>query len=167
MVKDIGVNPQTVTTHANAMGYSFYQPLSQNFEQQLKKGVQFTYDTFKNRVMQGRSLSAEAVENLAQGRVWTGKQALENGLVDALGGLEDAIAMASEKAGLENYNVLEYPKFEENLENMLKGVTPSLELKSPWTNLIPTHLLEQFKNSTELNPTLLYQTLLPFELRIY
>jgi protease-4 len=166
-VKDIGISPQTVTTHPNAMGYSLYQPLSQNFEQQLKKGVQFTYDTFKNRVMQGRSLSVEAVENLAQGRVWTGKQALENGLVDALGDLEDAIAMASEKANIESYNVLEYPKFEENLENILKGVTPSLELKSPWTDLIPKQLLKQFKNSTELNPTFLYQTLLPFELRIY
>ena len=166
-VNDIGIHPQTVTTHPNAMGYSLYQPLSQNFEQQLKKGVQFTYDTFKKRVMQGRSLSAEAVENLAQGRVWTGKQALENGLVDALGGLDDAVAMASEKAGLDRYNILDYPKFEENLENLLKGVTPSLELKSPWTNLIPKHLFEQFKNSSDLPPELLYQTLLPFELRIY
>jgi len=60
------------------------------------------YDTFLDRVSQGRHMSKEAVNEIAQGRVWTGEDALELGLVDVLGGLEDAIAIAANKAGL-NY----------------------------------------------------------------
>ena len=62
--------------------------------------IDATYALFKQRVEEGRGLSAAAVARLAKGRVWTGEQALELGLVDALGGLADAVALAKAEAGL-------------------------------------------------------------------
>ena len=67
------------------------------------------YDTFLDRVSQGRHMTKEAVNEIAQGRVWTGEDALKLGLVDVLGGLEDAIAIAANKAGLNNYQITELP----------------------------------------------------------
>ena len=107
------------------------------------------------------------VENLAQGRVWTGKQALELGLVDRLGGLEDAIAEAAVRAGIETYNTLEYPKFEESLESMLKGISPSIELQNPIENWIPKDILLSFKNFKTKTPSPYIQTLMSFELKIH
>jgi protease-4 len=133
----------------------------------LEKGIEKTYTQFKQRVEQGRSLDPEVVENLAQGRVWTGKQALELGLVDRLGGLEDAIAEAAVHAGIETYNTLEYPKFEESLESMLKGISPSIELQNPIENWIPKDILLSFKNFKTKTPSPYIQTLMPFELKIH
>ena len=65
-----------------------------------------------------------------------------------------------------DYNILEYPKFEENLENLLKGISPSLEVKTPLENVIPQNILFQLKNNTKTAPQPYIQTLLPFELRI-
>ncbi|MEO2099369.1 MAG: signal peptide peptidase SppA [Flavobacteriaceae bacterium] len=165
-MNDLGIHAQFVETHPNALGYSPYQNLSKGFENQLKKGIKNTYETFKVRVADGRSLSPQTVENIAQGRVWTGKQALEVGLVDKLGSLQDAIAYAAEQAEIIDYNILEYPKFEENLENLLKGISPSLEVKPPVENVIPQNILFQLKNNTKTAPQPYIQTLLPFELRI-
>ena len=166
-LKDIGIQAQTVETHPNALGYSPYQPLTPAFKKQLEKGIEKTYTQFKQRVEQGRSLDPEVVENVAQGRVWTGKQALELGLVDRLGGLEDAIAEAAVCAGIETYNTLEYPKFEESLESMLKGISPSIELQNPIENWIPKDVLLSFKNFKTKTPSPYIQTLMPFELKIH
>ena len=165
-LEDIGVRPQTVKTHPNALGYSPYQTLTQAFKNELKKGIEKTYDVFKERVAQGRSLDPEAVEKLAQGRVWTGKQALELGLIDRLGTLEEAIQEAASRAGIEVYNTLEYPQFEENLETMLKGISPSIEVYKPLEEWVPNDLLIQLKNLNTKTPFPYIQTLLPFELKI-
>ena len=71
----------------------------------------------------------EKVEDLAQGRLWSGKDALENGLVDALGGLEDAIEAVAEMAAIENFNVVDYPKFEDNFEGMFLNALSFARLK--------------------------------------
>ena len=136
------------------------------FKNELKKGIEKTYDVFKERVAQGRSLDPEAVEKLAQGRVWTGKQALELGLIDRLGTLEEAIQEAASRAGIEVYNTLEYPQFEENLETMLKGISPSIEVYKPLEEWVPNDLLIQLKNLNTKTPFPYIQTLLPFELKI-
>jgi protease-4 len=68
------------------------------------------YDTFLARVSEGRKMTVSEVNELAQGRVWTGKRAKEAGLIDQLGGLHDAIKLAAKNAGLKTYKVMEYPK---------------------------------------------------------
>ena len=71
----------------------------------LQTGSDLTYRRFVNTVARGRDLTPEAVEAVAQGRIWTGSQALEHGLVDGLGHLDDAIAAAAELASMPNYTV--------------------------------------------------------------
>ena len=164
---DIGIQAQSVETHPNALGYSPFQTLNKSYEQQMISGIENIYDIFKERVIQGRELSPEAVENLAQGRVWSGKQALKLGLIDDLGDLQDAITLAANDLDIEDYNVIEYPKFEDNLENMLKGITPSLELRNPLKNLMPEQMMLILESNQSRGPSPYIQTLLPFELRIH
>ena len=164
---DIGIQAQSVETHPNALGYSPFQTLNKSYEQQMISGIENIYDIFKERVIQGRGLSPEAVENLAQGRVWSGKQALKLGLIDDLGDLQDAITLAANDLDIEDYNVIEYPKFEDNLENMLKGITPSLELRNPLKNLMPEQMMLILESNQSRGPSPYIQTLLPFELRIH
>ena len=166
LMKNLGINAQTVETHKNALGYSPFQPLSKAFEKQTLLGIENIYTIFKKRVIDGRGLSPEAVENIAQGRVWTGKQALKNGLVDYLGGLDDAVAAAAKIANLENYNKMEYPIFKENLESILSGITPSLKLKSSLTEWLPKNLKHSFEIIKTENSLLSIQALVPFELSI-
>ena len=164
---DIGIQAQSVETHPNALGYSPFQTLNKSYEQQMISGIENIYDIFKERVIQGRELSPEAVENLAQGRVWSGKQALKLGLIDDLGDLQDAIKLAANDLDIEDYNVIEYPKFEDNLENMLKGITPSLEVRNPLKNLMPEQMMLILESNQSRGPSPYIQTLLPFELRIH
>lgn len=90
----------------------------------LQGTVDQIYDRFIDRVADNRDLSSEEVEAIAQGRVWSGKQAQEVGLVDELGGLDSAIAQAAESAELEDWQVQEYPRlsrFEERFLERFQG----------------------------------------------
>ena len=166
LMKNLGINAQTVETHKNALGYSPFQPLSKAFEKQTLLGIENIYAIFKKRVIDGRGLSPEAVENIAQGRVWSGKQAVKNGLVDYLGDLDDAVAAAAKAANLENYNKMEYPVFKEDLESILSGITPSLKLKSSLIEWLPENLKHSFEINKTENSLLSIQALIPFELSI-
>jgi protease-4 len=166
MTKKLGINAQTVETHQNALGYSFFQPLSETFKQRTIKSIENTYNTFKQRVIDGRGLTSAEVESIAQGRVWSGKQALNVGLVDHLGGLQDAIMAAAKAANIENYNIVNYPKFEEDLESVLSGVLPSIESKLTWMQWVPKNLRQQLQHTDPKNPLLSVQMLIPFDLSI-
>ena len=166
MTKKLGINAQTVETHQNALGYSFFQPLSETFKQRTIKSIENTYNTFKQRVIDGRGLTSAEVESIAQGRVWSGKQALNVGLVDHLGGLQDAIMAAAKAANIENYNIVNYPKFEEDLESVLSGALPSIELKLTWMQWVPKNLRQQLQHTDPKNPLLSVQMLIPFDLSI-
>ena len=129
LVDRIGVNAEQVNSNKNAMGYSIFEPLSEGFKNSTKSTIEKIYSTFKSRVAEGRSLDMEKVESLSQGRVWSGKEALENQLVDALGGLEDAIYVAAEIADIEKFNVVDYPKHEDEFEQMLLNALSFTRLK--------------------------------------
>lgn len=166
MTKKLGINAQTVETHQNSLGYSFFQPLSETFKQRTIKSIENTYNTFKQRVIDGRGLTSAEVESIAQGRVWSGKQALNVGLVDHLGGLQDAIMAAAKAANIENYNIVNYPKFEEDLESVLSGALPSIESKLTWMQWVPKNLRQQLQHTDPKNPLLSVQMLIPFDLSI-
>ncbi len=85
----------------------------------MQKNVEKGYDLFLTRCAEGRSMTKEQIDSIGQGRVWTGTQALEIGLVDKLGGLQDAIELAAEKASLEKYTVTDYPEVKSWYEQML------------------------------------------------
>ena len=122
--ESIGINAQHVLTHKNALGFSLFESPSTEFRASIKEGIEHVYDTFKARVAEGRNMSLEQVEEIAQGRIWTGKQALENGLVDGLGGFEQALEAAARLAELEEYNLISYPKIEPEFDDFLSVMGP-------------------------------------------
>lgn len=110
MRQKLGLNTDTVSTNRNSNGLSGFRPLSPAAMAMMTKNVEDFYKVFVGRVAEGRHMSFDEVHQIARGRVWTGNDAIGIGLVDTLGGLNVAMAIAAEKSGLENYKVKEFPK---------------------------------------------------------
>ncbi len=95
----------------------------------LQRMVDWIYDEFVRKVSEGRSMPPERVREIAQGRVWSGAEAVKLGLVDEIGGLDPAIAFAAQKAGLApGFEVIEFPRekgFEELIAEALEGIKPA------------------------------------------
>ncbi len=88
----------------------------------LQNSVDNTYDTFLSRVSEGRNMSTSKIDSIGQGRVWSGIDALEIGLIDEFGGLEVAIAEAARLAGIEDYTRKAYPKLKDPIEQFLEDL---------------------------------------------
>ena len=95
------------------------RPLSTYEKNVLQNYVNQGYETFLSRVMAGRNMTHDQLDAIAQGRVWTGEDAQQIGLVDILGGLEDAISIAANKAGIDQYMLVEYPTLKNPMEELL------------------------------------------------
>lgn len=115
MNEKLGINFDTIKTHEFSTGFSPFNNLSEKEKALLQESTLDIYDLFIDRVSKGRKLTVDSTKAIAQGRVWTGKKAAEIGLVDVLGDLDDAIAIAAKKAGLDKYKVVEYPFMEKDL----------------------------------------------------
>ncbi len=133
-------------------------PLSEDVAEIIQTGINAGYDSFLTLVSEGRGMSKEDVDKIAQGRVWSGKKAHELGLVDQLGGLNDAIASAAKLADLADYDVLYVKRKLSENELFLKqlfnqsGVQELVQDKQ-LTNLKPTfktRLMNQVSSSINL-----------------
>lgn len=161
MTNRIGINAEQVTTHKNAMGYSPFEPLSEGFEKSTISAIEKVYHTFKSRVSEGRSLSMEIVEEIAQGRVWSGKNAVEIGLVDTLGGLQEAITGAAELAKIDKYNLVDYPKYDDDFESMLLNAFSQAQTK------LFQHPIEKYASDfIELSRLEGIQTRIPYSIKM-
>jgi protease-4 len=108
-----GVSTETVTSGANADIYSPFAPFTPAQRAKVESYMEGFYKNFLAKVADSRKSTPDAIHPVAQGRVWTGRQALEHGLVDALGGLDTAIAMAKERAKIpanEDVQLVVYPE---------------------------------------------------------
>lgn len=117
-----GINAEQVITNKNAVSYSFFEPLNDEQRAFIKEGVSDIYELFTNRVAQGRTMKQDSVQSIAQGRVWTGVDALNKGLVDELGGLDHALQYAATLTNTEAYSITEFPVFEKDLDKMLEDL---------------------------------------------
>ena len=99
-LKKLGMNMEGVYSGKYADLYSPVRPFSPDERARVLELMQATYDTFVEKAASARKTTPERIDTVAQGRVWTGKQAKQIGLVDELGGLQRALAIAKEKAGL-------------------------------------------------------------------
>ncbi|MFS4416562.1 signal peptide peptidase SppA [Maribacter sp. 2307ULW6-5] len=122
LAADIGINAEQVGTHKNAVDYSLFEPMGDTFRNVVEESIEHTYQTFLNRVGEGRNMSMAQVDSVAQGRVWSGVDAQRVGLVDALGGLEDALAKAAELANITEYGIRKYPKYKTGLERLMEDL---------------------------------------------
>ena len=113
-------------TNENADFGTITQPLTEFQYGKLQEMVVKTYDQFTNRVAEGRGLTQSYVDSIGQGRVWAGIDAIEIGLVDELGDMEDAIAYAAQKAELgSDYKVTEWPKQKDFFTRMMESMNNS------------------------------------------
>lgn len=119
--ENIGINAEQVSTNKSP-SYSVFEPITEEFRAVTTEGVEDIYNTFVDRVSKGRNMSVQAVDSIAQGRVWAGVDALQNGLVDELGDLDDAISYAAELAAIVDYKVRNYPDYKLNLSDRLSGI---------------------------------------------
>lgn len=118
--KDIGINAEQVGTNENSVQYSVFEPMTEHFRKVTREGVEEVYDIFLERVAQGRDITLAQADSLAQGRVWSGSDAKRIGLVDELGTLDDAIAMAAELAKVSDYGIKKYPRYKSGLERFME-----------------------------------------------
>mgnify|MGYP002622203136 CR=1 FL=1 len=119
--KKLGITTDTVGTNANSNGLSLMRPLSPAARSAMQRNVETFYRTFCQRVADGRGMTADAVNAIGRGRVWTGRQAVEIGLVDTLGGLHLALEIAAQKAGIQQYATVDYPQREEWFTQLMKS----------------------------------------------
>ncbi len=125
-----GLTFDVVKTNENADFGNFTQPLTPFQYAKLQENVVKTYDEFTLRVAEGRGLRQSYVDSIGQGRVWAGADAIELGLVDQLGDLEDAIAYAVEQANLGNdYKVSEWPEQKDFFLRVLESMNKTDEIQ--------------------------------------
>ncbi|MDP5061276.1 MAG: signal peptide peptidase SppA, partial [Maribacter sp.] len=127
---NIGINAEQVGTNKNAVEYSLFEPMQESFKNQVQESIEETYQTFLQRVSEGRNMTMAQVDSVAQGRVWSGTEALEVGLVDELGNLDDAIEAAAELASLSSYGIKKFPKYKSGFERFMEDLEgASIQIK--------------------------------------
>lgn len=141
------------------------RPLNEAEKRFVQNSVDSIYADFKSRVMLGRKLSKEVVDSVAQGRVWSGIQAQQLGLVDRLGGINDAIACAARMAKLPTYKLKEYPEVEDPFEKLFKSFSGEIKTEALRSELGKQYdLYQQMKKIMEWQGTI--QARLPYVLEI-
>ena len=121
---NFGITVDTVKTNTYAdMGTS--RKLSTFEKNKIQEGVKNVYSTFISRVSDGRDITTQEVDAIGQGRVWSGYNAKDIGLVDLYGGLETAIVIAAELAEVDDYRVISLPKIEDPFTKIMNDLTES------------------------------------------
>lgn len=119
--RKIGVHMDEVGTNENATALQgVFRPMTAYEESVMQQSIEEVYAGFVDKVSKGRGMTFAQVDSIGQGRVWSGVNALEIGLVDELGGLRDAIAEAARMAGMDDYVLVEYPKEKSFSEQVLE-----------------------------------------------
>lgn len=156
---NVGLTFDTVKTNDNAI-MSLTTPLSSQTKHVLQMNVENFYDNFITKVAQGRKLDKTFVDSIARGRVWSAIDAKEIGLVDEFGGLNKAISLAAQKAGIEQYGLIAYPKQKDIFTQLLETINEDTDLQEF------THKQDVFKQFTKklekLSQTQTVQARIPY-----
>ena len=127
--KKIGLTYDVVKTNKLSEGITFYRAFTPEEREIMQHYVNQTYELFVQRCADGRDMTAEQIKKIAEGRVWTGENALEIGLVDELGGLSRAIELAAEAAEIDSYAIAEYPEKEDFMTTFMREMSGNIELR--------------------------------------
>jgi protease IV len=164
-----GLNTETVETHKNASGYSVFEPMDEEFRNFTQEGVETIYKTFVNRVASGRKMTFAQVDAIAQGRVWSGSDALKLGLVDKIGGMDDAIAYAASITKTTDYDTVSFPEYEKSFFEELENSGFLSFLKTRETLLkeeLGEEGYEMVNQIKRMNARKGMQVIMPYELKI-
>ena len=169
MNKWLKLHTETVRTHPSSDAGSIYRPLSAVELQRLQQGIDKTYFQFVETVAQGRSLPHDEVEKLAQGRIWSGSDAVQLQLADRQGGLYEAIQYAADRIGLDDYRLVNYPVrgsfFDQFLEGLsaksrnLSGTAFTLSDPQSWTKALQQWVDSELGKGTQAKLPYTYEIL--------
>ena len=160
----LGVHSDFVSTGRYSNFLRLSKPMTEEEKLIMQKGVDRIYTTFTTKAAEGRNMPLENLLAVASGRVWSGAQAVENGLVDELGGLDDAVKKAAEMADIEEYRVLIYPPKVDFIQELLNSLNQDVSVriaKAQLGELYP--MMENIKAIKQYEGP---QARMPFELRI-
>ncbi len=143
---------------------TFTRPLTPYERAIWQKSTDRIYASFTSKAAQGRGMNVEELRKVASGRVWSGTQAKQKGLVDVLGNFDEAVRIAAEKAGIENdYKLKFYPKYKSFIEEWLEEAENTAKINALQEELGPNyHLYQEVKKMKRLQGT---QARMPFELK--
>lgn len=166
MWKDkLGITFDTVRTGRFADIGSLSRPLTAEERAIYQEEVEQIYNVFIGHVAEGRNMTTAAVDSIGQGRIWSGTDAKQIGLVDVIGGLETAKSIAAKMAGLDNYRTVNYPEQKEFLQKLMEDF--SADAKAYFAK---EELGESYRYYAKLREVLNSQGIqarLPYELFIY
>ena len=135
----LGFTYDGVKTNKMSDAISVNRPFTPEERDLMQNYVNRGYELFVKRCADGRKMTVAQIKNIAEGRVWTGEDAVSKGLVDKIGGLSDAIKLAVAKAKLKTYNITEYPEKEDFATKFLKNFNKDVE-----TRVIKSYLGDQY-----------------------
>ncbi len=147
----LGVYIETVKTHKHSDIANGYRKLSDDELNVIQNSVEDIYETFITHVSEGRGIPVRKVDEIGQGRVWSGADALSIGLIDEIGGLEDAIASAADLSALEDYRIITLPKKTDMFEEFIESFSEKQNIVLPDFLGISEKMINQleFLNSKE------------------
>jgi len=164
LTKKIGVSFDVVKTNKYSDFGNFTRPMRDDEKAILQNYIERGYDLFLTRCADGRGISKDSLDMIAQGRVWTGNQALERGLVDAIGGIDTAIKEAAKLAELENYSLRGFPKKVDFFESFMSNQKEELTTKALKDYLGVDY--EYFKILKEIKEQDFMQARMPYDIVI-
>lgn len=160
----IGITYDGVKTNKMSDAISVNREFTPEEHDLMQNYVNRGYELFVKRCADGRKMKAIQIKAIAEGRVWTGEDALKVKLVDKLGGMKDAIKLAVDKAGLKTYTLKEYPEKESFATKFMKNFSEDIEVKFLKMQLGEHYsLFKQLKNIEKLNGI---QAHLPYDLNL-
>lgn len=130
MKNKLGITFDRVKTGSYADAPSATRQLTSMEQNFLQSGVDSVYHTFKSRVAAGRKKNIDFIDSIAQGRVWTGSDAIKVGLVDKIGTLEDAIQSAARMAHVKGYSLKSFPESKSFIDDFIEGYKNEVKVKS-------------------------------------
>lgn len=160
----LGITVDTVNTNTHSDMMSTFRGATASESVHIQKSVEHVYETFIGRVAEGRGMTKEAVNEIGQGRVWSGSDALNIKLVDELGGLPEAIAYAAKKAKLKEYRIDELPLKKNPLDEIFGKAEDDAEARIMKKNLGESYIyLKQVRSILNSKGV---QVRLPYEIII-
>lgn len=161
----VGLTFDVVKTNEHAdFATNSSKPLTESEKKFIQERINEGYELFLKRCYEGRGMTKEELAKIAEGRVWTGQTAKELGLVDELGGIERAIEIASQKAGIESYTVMSYPKQEDWFDSLFNKNIGSAKAKLLKAEM--GDMYKHYEHIKELLDRVEIQARMPFEYNI-
>ncbi len=160
MEQKLGISIETVNTNKNSDFPSVFRPMNNYEKEIMQASVEEVYSDFVSKVALGREMTAESVDSIGQGRVWSGKSAIKIGLVDEIGGLKAAIEAAAGLAAIEDWSLRELPVIEDPYSRLLSqlsgGVKMNILKRELGESVKYYNLLQEIKNLSGIQARLPY-----------